>query len=853
MAMPEPIPQQKPKDMLRAALAYYQLGWSVIPLHSVHNGACTCLNGPNCQDKGKHPRVAWTEYQTQRADELQIRRWWKKWPDANIGIVTGAVSGIVVLDVDVPKGEDTLREGRYHLPPTPTSRTGSGGLHYVYKHPGGDCRNFAGKIGKTILPNVDFRGDGGLFVAPPSLHASGRRYEWLLSPLDVEIAEAPEWLVKLIREQAATHAIREASRLAPEDWETDIPEGQRNTELTRRAGALLAGGRMSPSEALTMLLAWNERHCKPPLPESEVRQIVESIAARETAKQQAKQASKEETLDELIAGLPRELDFQEHQSHLRKLFTELAKAGPLERERVAQMLKDRYKLSLNVIREEIRAAEARLKLEPAKPVPLDEPRAAGWSLAQDMRGDVFHYGIWLPTEAGDFQLRLVTSDGRIEEPPPVPTDRLPRDMARWSVDIKTPYNVFAYLNGQVSINPTELHNELTHFFRRFMWYPDDRTYSVLAAWVMLTYVFMVFDQVPYLKMVGTKRAGKTRTLELLEMLAFNAKLSSSLSDAYVFRAVEMDRVTLLVDEAENLARQPKEAVNERLELFRSGYRRSGSVGRVEGEAHQRVDYSTYSPKAFANATGIEDALEDRTIDIPVERKPKNVRVEKLSHRRIRGEAQVLRNKLYCFGLQWARKIAEIYEQLEVDVVDDREAEIWAGMMSIAKLVGNGLDSVFAELAKENAERKELREGVESEDAQVILAVWMLAGPGGEPPLSTPEARGVPGRWYSSKRVRAAVLDQLEWETVSYKWLANTLVKLGIIKDSKEYKHRFRIEEEINGKIRRQQIMCYNLQPDLIRKAAERFGIDLEHRAHQPRPTVPTRAEAVEEDDDESPY
>src|SRR5690606_14430565 len=74
------------------------------------------------------------------------------------------------------------------------------------------------------------------------------------------------------------------ARLQAEDWQADVGEGERNTELARRAGSLMANGRMAPDDALTMLLAWNEAHCKPPLSEGEVRQIVESIAAKEARK-----------------------------------------------------------------------------------------------------------------------------------------------------------------------------------------------------------------------------------------------------------------------------------------------------------------------------------------------------------------------------------------------------------------------------------------------------------------------------------------------------------------------------------------------------------------------------------------
>jgi len=79
-------------DFLAWALRYMRLGYSVIPVD------------------GKVPLVAWAEFQNRRATEAEIRGWWAKWPVANIGIVTGAVSGIIVLDVDGQPGVDTLRD-----------------------------------------------------------------------------------------------------------------------------------------------------------------------------------------------------------------------------------------------------------------------------------------------------------------------------------------------------------------------------------------------------------------------------------------------------------------------------------------------------------------------------------------------------------------------------------------------------------------------------------------------------------------------------------------------------------------------------------------------------------------------
>lgn len=102
----------------------------------------------------------------------------------------------------------TIKNGGYELPPRAIARTGSGGFHYVFKTPGHECRNFADRVGATILPNVDFRGDGGLIVLAPSVNSNGP-YAWQIRPDEQTIVEAPEWLSELISEQSQTGAISE--------------------------------------------------------------------------------------------------------------------------------------------------------------------------------------------------------------------------------------------------------------------------------------------------------------------------------------------------------------------------------------------------------------------------------------------------------------------------------------------------------------------------------------------------------------------------------------------------------------------------------------------------------------------
>jgi hypothetical protein len=164
--------------MLEAALAYAKRGWSVIPLR------------PN----GKQPRIDWKPYQTRHATEGELRVWWQQWPDANIGIVTGAISGIVVLDSDGSVGWEVISQqgGITETLKVSTAK----GTHLYLKYPGFVVRNFARK-----LPELDFRGDGGYVVAPPSLHPSGAAYAWSTDPDTAPIAEMSAWLLELFEQQ----------------------------------------------------------------------------------------------------------------------------------------------------------------------------------------------------------------------------------------------------------------------------------------------------------------------------------------------------------------------------------------------------------------------------------------------------------------------------------------------------------------------------------------------------------------------------------------------------------------------------------------------------------------------------
>lgn len=242
-----------------AALAYAARGRSVIPM----------------QPHGKRPLVAWREFQQRAASVAEIHRWFRHWPDANVGIVTGRISGIVVVDVDLrhggPQCVAAAEAAQGPLPPTVEAATGGGGRHLYYAHPGAAVANRV-----AVRPGIDVRGDGGCVVAPPSVHPSGRRYAWVDGHGPDDLAPAP----------LPAHFFARAGTLNPgghsrEHWRQlvreDIVEGSRNNTIASLSGHLLRRD-VDPDVVLELMLAWNRTHCRPPLPDEEVAQVVQSIS-----------------------------------------------------------------------------------------------------------------------------------------------------------------------------------------------------------------------------------------------------------------------------------------------------------------------------------------------------------------------------------------------------------------------------------------------------------------------------------------------------------------------------------------------------------------------------------------------
>jgi uncharacterized protein YdaU (DUF1376 family) len=252
---------------MMSALKYAQHGLFVFPIYepAADLNGCSCRNGQNCNSSGKHPRTH-TGFKAASRNEEQIKKWWTKYPNANIGIATGKASNVVVVDIDDRNGgPDTLEalliEVGEPLPITLTAITGAG-IHYYFRAPAQPLRSQNGALGTGI----DVKAEGGYVVAPPSQHPSGRNYEFI-DP-DAQIAPLPSWIAD--RLDAGTPNDVSVSE------DTDIAEGHRNTTLTSMAGRLRQMG-AELSEVLATLHEVNRNRCKPPLGEYEVDTIAKNV------------------------------------------------------------------------------------------------------------------------------------------------------------------------------------------------------------------------------------------------------------------------------------------------------------------------------------------------------------------------------------------------------------------------------------------------------------------------------------------------------------------------------------------------------------------------------------------------
>ena len=296
--MAETIVVKYSNDIKQEALYYTSIGLPVIPLCTPSHEGMDENHRHRCKSPGKAPVLkGWPKHsETTAAD---IHRWFSMNQFFNIGVPLGSPSELIGIDIDGAEGEKILKElSKGDVPSTWEFTTGKG-RRLLYKLPLGMQTKKMKFVGKK--PNEEFAiiCDGQQTVIPPSRHSSGRLYKWSVGPREMEQpASVPQWIIdqiqiddqgqRILKEETGEASPEEEIKKPPgkvtsDDWDAVLSKGERNDEITKRAGSLIGRG-MSKDAVISVLKLWNMTHCKPPLPEDEIETIVVSVAMAEDMK-----------------------------------------------------------------------------------------------------------------------------------------------------------------------------------------------------------------------------------------------------------------------------------------------------------------------------------------------------------------------------------------------------------------------------------------------------------------------------------------------------------------------------------------------------------------------------------------
>jgi hypothetical protein len=261
---------------LHTAWSLSEAGWQLYPVYAVDDGGvCNCSRGTACTDPGKHPTTP-HGFNDASSDPERIADMFARWPGDNVGHKSGRASGTVIIDVDPRDGGmetlGRLQAEHGYLPPTRLHATGGGGFHYVLGYPEGVKE----LPSRTIGPGVEVKADGAGVVLPPSIHASGERYEVLI---DAPLAPLPSWVAELVRELrvlagGAEQPTESRFKLPENIYETASP---RNRTLFDYGCSLRAHG-WDHAAILAELRRVNAERCIPPMADYEVQKIARSVA-----------------------------------------------------------------------------------------------------------------------------------------------------------------------------------------------------------------------------------------------------------------------------------------------------------------------------------------------------------------------------------------------------------------------------------------------------------------------------------------------------------------------------------------------------------------------------------------------
>jgi len=238
------------------------------------------------------------------------------------------------------------------------------------------------------------------------------------------------------------------------------------------------------------------------------------------------------------------------------------------------------------------------------------------------------------------------------------------------------------------VSAAKLIDALEYHLRRYLAI-DDGLPLVLAVWSLATHLFDCFDAYPYLGVTSpTKRCGKSRVGELLELFCARPCRTVGISVAALFRTIDKDKPTMVIDEAEGL-RGGDERSNALKEILNAGYRKGQKVRRCEGgngKSYAVREFETYCPKVIVLIGSLPDTLADRTIPVQMRRRRPQEKVDRLLLARAKQETAIVRKNCGQWATKHRERVQKVYARMEdLPFLEDREAELWLPLFAVCTI------------------------------------------------------------------------------------------------------------------------------------------------------------------------
>lgn len=246
------------------------------------------------------------------------------------------------------------------------------------------------------------------------------------------------------------------------------------------------------------------------------------------------------------------------------------------------------------------------------------------------------------------------------------------------------YEFSEYIKGNKSVNASDLFQTIKKFIKRYVIVAEE-FYDVLVTYIFMTYVYVLFQVIPYLWVNGESGTGKSTIMKLMNKFCFNSMFCTNINPANIFRQIDNDGSTIIIDEFEKMYGEDKQEI---IKLLNQGFNKDGVVPRCIGSNYKVKKFRSFSPKVMGGINNIDGVLFERCIKYTTQR-VRNANIIKFrDNEQEKKEIKKIVGDLYIFGLCYAEKIKTVYDSGNISYKGNtpREDDLWNPLLCIAKVI-----------------------------------------------------------------------------------------------------------------------------------------------------------------------